>query len=268
MILTTSSLIKSMIQLTHPQQKTVLDRFFLHCNSNVFVQMAREGVLVKAYTDSEVKPTVMMLSYHDILMFDGDCESPNAQKFIATIPCDTLILDLAPPWKQKIIHILGEHVVSIERFKLDTPSFFRPRLEKIKNSLLPGYLLLPIDLEIATEIVKTKSSFAADHVSQFGNAVQFIKYGFGFCVLHNSEIVSIASTFAVSSCGIEIQINTLPGERRKGLASAVAAALILNAVDRGLEPHWDAANHESIKLAQKLGYLNPHACEALVRIKQ
>lgn len=40
----------------------------------------------------------------------------------------------------------------------------------------------------------------------------------------------------------------------KGLAAACASALILECLNRGLYPSWDAANRESLALAEKLGY--------------
>ena len=46
--------------------------------------------------------------------------------------------------------------------------------------------------------------------------------------------------------------------RRRGLATACAAGLILACLDRGLFPSWDAANPESVGLAQKLGYRFSH----------
>jgi len=54
--------------------------------------------------------------------------------------------------------------------------------------------------------------------------------------------------------GIEIQIDTREDHRRKGLAAACGAALILECLKRGIYPGWDAANMESVRLAEKLGY--------------
>ena len=39
-----------------------------------------------------------------------------------------------------------------------------------------------------------------------------------------------------------------------GHATTVSAHLITTCLNRGLEPHWDAANDESAALAEKLGY--------------
>lgn len=41
--------------------------------------------------------------------------------------------------------------------------------------------------------------------------------------------------------------------RRRGVALACCARLILTCLDRGLYPSWDAANLESVALARRLG---------------
>ena len=40
----------------------------------------------------------------------------------------------------------------------------------------------------------------------------------------------------------------------EGLATVVSAALILDCLENGKYPNWDAANTTSAKLAEKLGY--------------
>ena len=51
----------------------------------------------------------------------------------------------------------------------------------------------------------------------------------------------------------EIEVETSPYYRRCGLATVVSAALVLECLERGLEPCWDAANPASAGLARKLG---------------
>ena len=82
--------------------------------------------------------------------------------------------------------------------------------------------------------------------------------GRGFAVMKEGQIVSAASSYSRYREGIDIEIATLKTERHRGLASAVAAKLILACLDEGLYPAWDAANKMSVKLAEKLGYEFSH----------
>ena len=58
--------------------------------------------------------------------------------------------------------------------------------------------------------------------------------------------------------GIEIEIDTREDYRRQGLAYVCGARLILECLDRGLYPSWDAQNKASVALAEKLGYHYSH----------
>ena len=58
--------------------------------------------------------------------------------------------------------------------------------------------------------------------------------------------------------GIEIEVDTVSEERRKGLATIVSSALILQCLEEGLYPSWDAQNRISVHLAEKLGYAFDH----------
>ena len=76
--------------------------------------------------------------------------------------------------------------------------------------------------------------------------------------MKNGEIVAGASSYARYKDGIEIEVDTAESERRKGLATVACSALILNCLDEGLYPSWDAQNMDSVRLAEKLGYEYDH----------
>ncbi|MNI84792.1 GNAT acetyltransferase [compost metagenome] len=73
-------------------------------------------------------------------------------------------------------------------------------------------------------------------------------------VLHKGLQVAGASSYSVYNEGIEIEIDTKPEFRNRGLATACGAKLILECLERGLYPGWDAQDLRSVALAEKLGY--------------
>ena len=101
-----------------------------------------------------------------------------------------------------------------------------------------------------------------DWTDQFDDYEQFRRLGLGVVLIRNGEIVSGASTYTRYSRGIEIQIDTHKDCRGMGYASITGASLMLEALDRGLYPSWDAANLISLRLAEKLGYRFSHAYHA------
>ena len=97
-----------------------------------------------------------------------------------------------------------------------------------------------------------------DLVGSFDSKEQFLELGRGMVVTKNGKVVSGVSSYTRYLGGIEIEVDTAPEERKKGLASAVSAALILSCLEEGLYPSWDAANLTSVRLARKLGYEFSH----------
>ena len=95
--------------------------------------------------------------------------------------------------------------------------------------------------------------------SQFSSYEQYRKYGLGIAALCGRELVAGASSYTVYDGGIEIQIDTQLKHRRKGLAAACGAKLILECLERGLYPSWDAHDRRSAALAEKLGYHVSHS---------
>jgi L-amino acid N-acyltransferase YncA len=74
--------------------------------------------------------------------------------------------------------------------------------------------------------------------------------------------VGIAYSSLVYSQGIEVSIYVAETHRRQGIATSLAASLLLACLQRRLHPNWDAANPESVKLAEKLGYHHTGSYEA------
>ncbi|MHA1969870.1 MAG: GNAT family N-acetyltransferase, partial [Candidatus Hodarchaeales archaeon] len=54
-------------------------------------------------------------------------------------------------------------------------------------------------------------------------------------------------------------ILTHPDYRGRGFATVVSAKMIEYCLEREIEPHWDAANPYSVKLALKLGFTDPES---------
>ena len=101
-------------------------------------------------------------------------------------------------------------------------------------------------------------SVTRDFVSSFRNKEAFLEFGRGVVILKSGRIVAGASSYSRYNEGIEIEVDTVAEERRKGLATIACAALILRCIDEGLYPSWDAQNMNSVHLAEKLGYEFDH----------
>ena len=124
------------------------------------------------------------------------------------------------------------------------------------NGLADGYELRKIDSEIYDMCIV--DPVTADFVSSFDTKERYLELGRGMVILKDGRIVSGASSYTSYREGIEIEVDTVEEERRKGLASVACAALILDCLRDGLYPSWDAQNMGSVHLSEKFGYEFDH----------
>ncbi len=145
--------------------------------------------------------------------------------------------------------------VSRYAIKKDT-KFDKDLLLKLTGRLPEGYELKDID-ETIYDLCLT-DPVTRDFVSSFESKDKYLDIGRGVVVMKSGRIVAGASSYTRYNEGIEIEVDTVEQERRKGLATIVSAALILRCLDEGLYPSWDAQNMNSVHLAEKLGYEFDH----------
>lgn len=134
--------------------------------------------------------------------------------------------------------------------------FDKEDLARRAASIPEGYVLKKIDQDIYDLCIK--DPVTADFVSAFGSKEKYLELGLGMVILKDGKIVSGASSYTRYKEGIEIEVDTVESERRKGLASAVCSALILECLGKGLYPSWDAHDMNSVQLARRFGYEYDH----------
>jgi len=127
------------------------------------------------------------------------------------------------------------------------------------RAVLPdGYAVRRIDRSVLDDARLT----VPDHVtgwmrSNWGTIDRFMERGFGFATVHEDELVSWSLTDCVSGESCEIGIRTVPAHRRRGLATATAAAAVEHALSHGFTMvgwHCPEENLGSIGTAEKVGF--------------
>ena len=141
--------------------------------------------------------------------------------------------------------------------KLDA-NFDKEKLKSMIDALPVGYELKKIDSKVYDLCEKVEDEDLEELIDWFSNKKHFLEYGLGYAVIKDGKVVGGASTATRFKKGIEIEVDVLKSERRKGLASAACAKLILDCLERGWKPTWDAANPKSVGLAEKLGFTFDH----------
>lgn len=145
----------------------------------------------------------------------------------------------------------------VTRYAIKKNTRFNEEVLRKNIRMLPkGYELKKIDAEIYDKCLE--SPVTADFVASFKDKETYLSIGRGMVITKNNTVVSGASSYTRYLDGIEIEVDTVEDERRKHLATIVCSALILNCLEEGLYPSWDAQNMNSVRLAEKLGYEYDH----------
>ena len=199
-----------------------------------------QGCMGEAWADSMEKPQAARIVLADFCYFAGKVNPELITEDIKTHSRDFLIM--VPPldesgekWAQEIEKAYGERCKRVERYA-------------IKKE--PGIKMIDEDIFRQTR----EQDWAKDFTSQYADYEEYHRRGLGAAVTHQGRLIAGASSYTVYRGGIEIEIGTQEEYRRQGFASVCGAKLILECMERGLYPSWDAQNKWSVALAGKLGY--------------
>jgi len=222
-----------------------------------------QGVMGNIYVTDREYPVSAMAVLGDFTFFAGEpdlelvCDNPEwrGQEFRIMIPQNE-------DWARLIERQYGKKVQAVARYaiKKEPGIFDREKLKQMTADLPADYELCMIDGGLYEKC--REESWSRDLVSQFADYEKYKELGLGVVILHDGRIVAGASSYSRYREGIEIEIDTKEEYRRRGLATVCGARLILECLERGLYPSWDAQNKWSVALAEKLGYHFSHEYRA------
>lgn len=214
-----------------------------------------QGHMGTAWVDDLDNPKVAQIIVGVFVYYAGDACATESEELAKNVPDEALVIVVGDAWRERVesMHKGSIHQIDRYRLKRNPEHLDREHIKRLLTNLPMNYQLKKIDEKIVNEV--SLHELSENFISQFDSAADFIKRGVGFAIISEGSVVSAATSFSIYDEGIEIEIATHPQYRGRGLATITAAALLLDCLDRGLYPSWDAANLESLILAQKLGYV-------------
>ena len=231
--------------------------FLYQGKENVPLWARIESKLGRAWTDNKENPTIAAIIVADFCYLLGSLKG---------LKDEIEIKELLEKCRGKIIQVDDISWIPImkkyypDSFKSFNRYSIKRELNIFNKNILKDYIAaveteFHIDRIDETLYYKVlEDDFMADCCSNFTSLKEFLKHGIGYVIVLNGEIIAGASSYSYHEGSIEVTIGTKKGFRRKGLALAVASKLILECMERNIYPGWDAANLESVALAEKLGY--------------
>ncbi len=239
------------IELHGPDRLRAAPLFAGLPGAHAIVSAGLSGEFGQLWVDDVDRPSVAHL-HLDFHFLGGAAESAAAPEFASAILRPSGLM-MPTDWTPILREIHGDAFGDYERVSFGEASFDRAQLRRFTEALPVGYTLQRVPLDLFERF----TAFEYDLTRNFRDAAHFIDAGFGFAVLYHDEIVAGCSSFTLWDGLAEVEIDTAAEHRRRGLALATGAALVLHCLDHGLTPCWDAANPESAALATRLGFTQP-----------
>lgn len=215
-----------------------------------------QGIGGSAWVENIENPKGAVLVYGDFSFLLGEAvDNPEAELMDTLKKCGktcSIFVPESKSWEhaleEKTTFIKGERYLLKEK----TEPFDEELLKSYVARFPKGFEVKQIDANWYKKIVEDE--WAKDLCCNFETVEKYEKYGLGFIAVKGDQIAAGISSYASYDKGIEIEIDTREEFRRLGLATVLGATMILECMERGLYPHWDAANMVSVRTAQRLGY--------------
>ena len=220
------------------------------------IDCAIEGQMGKAYVDDLDHPNVFKIETGPFFYFSGEPNGAAGKKMLADITPYNLFMPSAPGWVEAACAIHTGNLFEIDRYSFSPRSLSSLRLGQLDQSSPHRDSIQPMTVQFVRRYAD--QFWGSDYfieLSMYDSPADFAQRSAGFYLADGDEVVAAAYGSLACSLGLEVSIYVAESYRRQGIATALASRLLLWCLERDLEPHWDAANPESCKLALKLGYL-------------
>lgn len=215
----------------------------------IIIEWALEGRGGDVIVDDPTHPNAALIIQRDFVLFGGDPD--NARGLVDAMPPGHVEAICEDDRWRDVLRRAGCHLQPFTRFACSHETLDPSRLRTLAERVPDGFTVRRMDAALALRAEAEVDNWL---LVGYDTPADLVADGLCWCALVDDRPVSAATSIGTCGRGIEIEIATVPQFQRRGLARAVAARLILDCLERGLEPHWDAANHASARLAESLGY--------------
>lgn len=254
------SALQTGVELGCPQRADLAPLFRRHRHLRVLIDAILEGRCGTARADEESRARVAQLKVGDFTFFGGDPTHPLASAWVDRLRGGRILLLADDGWREAVQRVHSDSTDVEPRVSYSGAELDVDRLRASLNRVPEGFQIRRLDLDLAERVrAEVHPDLLLPEV--FGSAADFVERGVGFCALTGGKLVCGATSAFASERAIEVQINTVGRYRGLGLATAAGAALVRYCLERGIEPHWDAGDPASGRVAEKLGYVPESAYE-------
>jgi GNAT superfamily N-acetyltransferase len=212
-----------------------------------------EGPAGRVLVDDPAHPRAAALAVGPFWYLAGDAELAAAPELLDQIPPWSLLMPSGPKWEGLADERLGDRLERMPRVSF-APDLLAPdHLEALVAASPHHDFLQPLDGDRAAALAAAPYGWL--DLDGFTAPADFAARGFGYALVDGETVGGAAWTSLSWSRGVEVSVFVEPAHRSRGVATVLAARLVRESLARGLRPNWDAANPESCRLAERLGYV-------------
>jgi GNAT superfamily N-acetyltransferase len=241
------------LPITKSNRLKVAQAFRSNQRVDLSIQCVIEGQMGKVYANHLDHPKAFLIEVSNFFWyFAGDASVLQEDQFITTTSANKLIMPSPVEWLENLQAMFVHRLLPMERFSFSSSTLSLEKINHLIHTFPNRAEVRRMDPDIIDhELRKPQSDL---DLSEYDSGDDFYNRGIGYCLMELGDFVGLAYSSLVCSQGIEISIFVLPDYRRRGIATLLGCHLVKYCLENNLEPHWDAANIESCKLAEKLGY--------------
>ncbi len=202
----------------------------------------------RAYVDDPQRPTAWRITAGPFWYFAGDANGPGGRALLAEFPAYNLLMPSPPEWAAAAQERFGDKLVAFPRYSFSAEGLSENHLSAVLDNSPHRDHVRRVDADL---LARADNYVEYD---DFDSPADFLERGIAYTQMEEEKLTGAAYSSLVCNRGIEVSLFVDEAYRRRGIATAVSAALLLECVRRGRRPNWDAANQESCKIAESLGY--------------
>lgn len=240
-----------MVQELGPEERAPLASLFAGypCLRGLVAAVVHGG-MGAAYVDHLDAPTAA-LAVLDFSLLAGDATTAGAAELARLPGHGATVVVPTPAWRALLATSYPGELREYPREAFRSGRFDRVRLQRFRAQLPAGYTLVRVT---PAQVAQYAADMDESLSEWFGSDHAFSERGVAFAVQQAGRFVAGCSSGAAGGGRFEFQVETHPDHRRRGLARAASAALLLHCLEQDIEPCWDAANPMSSALARQLGF--------------
>ncbi len=259
--------------LTKPNRLALARAFRNHTRVDMGIDCAIEDQMGSAFVDDAHMPSAFLVEQGGFFAYlAGDPHTTAARELAAALSGPKIIMPSAvsgrDPWTSLLHDAHGASLIAIDRYRFSGHTISGAGLQGLLDQSPHRDAIQRIDANLAQQLYAQPDAYL--DLADYDSPHDFCDRSIGYAFHTGQEGASpraggVAYGSLACSRGIEVSIFVQPAYRRRGVATALAAALLLHCGQHNMDANWDAANPESCALALRLGYtaLGPYTAHFL-----